>query len=654
MPSHSTASPTKRSATSQRAASDSSLPPQSPPTEAGPTLSHNKTSTHKPHRPHLVASHRQHVRNLSLKNINRLQRLAAAHNLPGEGDTHVAPAFRHHQRKKSAPASPATSPRVGHHNVRWNGSTVSLTGQGGNPAIRKNLSTPVLRNTSGILAKKPSAMNKTAVAKAGQKKTVGFELVASDDDDEWEDNNSSYSPESTRRNSVVTAKMSADNSPHSTVRATKSPLAQASSDLEAEAKQQVTEVANGSGTDVSQGQQQHTRPLDQDDIASRLLHQPHASKAPPAISSVSVTATPPAVERSPRPPSFPTLPSGRVRDSDQSGQWPTAGSASTSNPHGTSSSIEGGVSRFLINNPGSQSGAFTDSEPPSSFLPHYNPNTPPSPETYSSKRPTSRGRQQEPPSRTQQKLWLQRTAVLTTSPPDPSMSGPSPTVPPTSIEPTFMAATQSRPGSRDHARDGRRTLLGMGGTAGVNPESEAKRARKIYDKSTIEYSVVRRFRSPIAESLLRLSKLVGTEAKPSNTAQSQAGVQSPAIANGALSRPPSSRNLDSDPAANHQFLTKLPKSSSQVRFRTSEDTVHVNYSDEPAERLDVEHQQQQRPNSVAVVFPDGNVYDEPIDDEDGAGGGAGGGDAHTPYQPNEAELMIRRMWDSREVAVAGD
>ncbi|KLJ06684.1 hypothetical protein EMPG_17822 [Blastomyces silverae] len=631
MPSHSTTSPTKRSASSQRAASDSSLlPPQSPPTEAGPTLSHNKASTHKPHRPHVVASHRQHVRNPSLKNINRLQRLAAVHNLTGEGDTHVAPAVRHHQRKKSAPVSPATSPRVGHHQVRWNGSNVSLTGQGGNPAIRKNLSTPVLRNTSGILAKKPSAMNKTvAVVKAGQKKTVGFELVASDDDDEWEDNNSSYSPESTRRNS--------------------SPLAQASSGLEGEAKQQATELANGSGTEASQGQ--HTRPLDQDDIASRLLHQPHASKVPPTISSVSATATPPAVERSPRPPSFPTLPSGRVRDSDQVGQWPTVGSASISNPHGTSSSIEGGVSRFLINNTGSQSGAFTDSEPPSSFLPHYNPNTPPSPETYSAKRPTSRGRQQEPPSRTQQKLWLQRTAVLTTSPPDPSMSGPSPTVPPSSMEPTFMAATQSRPGSRDHARDGRRTLLGIGGTAGVNPESEAKRARKIYDKSTTEYSVVRRFRSPISESLLRLDKIGGTQAKSSNTPQSQAGGQNPVIANGALSRPPSSRNLDSDPAVNHQFLTKLPKSSSQVRFRTSEDTVHINYSDEPAERLDVEHQgQQQRPNSVAVVFADGNVYDEQIEDEDGASGG----DAHTPYQPNEAELMIRRMWDSREVAVAGD
>ncbi|KAG5294352.1 hypothetical protein I7I48_10844 [Histoplasma ohiense] len=646
MPSHSTSSPTKHSASSQRASSD---PLRSPSAEAGPTLSHHKTSTHKHNRPHVVVSHRSHMhaRNPSLKNINRLQRLAAAHNLLGEGDTHAAPALRHHQRKKSAPESPGSSPRVGHHHIRWNGSTVSLTGQGGNTAIRKNLSTPLLRNISGVLGRKSPLMNKTgAVDKAGQKKKVGFELVASeDDDDEWEDNNSSYSPESTRRNSVVTSKMSVDNSPESPLHAQKSPSAQASGDLEGEAGRPTTERANGSSAEPPQGQ--HSRSLYQDDIATRLLHQPHSSKAPPAISSVSATATPPAVERSPRPPSFPTLPSGRIRDS-----WSAAGSASTSNPHGTSSSIEGGVSKFLINNPSSQTGALADSEPPSSFLPHYNPNTPPSPETQGSRRPTSRGRQQEPPSRTQQKLWLQRTATLTTSPPDPSMSGPSPTIAPSSMEPTFIAATQSRPSSRDHARDGRRALLGMGGTTGINPESEVKRARKVYDKFTTEYSVVRRFRSPIAESLLRLDKMAGADAKSSNTPQTQSSGQNPVVANGALSRPPSSRNVDSDPAVNHQFISKLPKSSSQVRFRTSEDTVHVNYSDEPAERLDVEHQQQ-RPNSVAIVLADGNVYEEPIDDEDGAGG-VGGGDGHAAYQPNEAELLIRRIWDSREVAVAGD
>ncbi|EER41547.1 conserved hypothetical protein, partial [Histoplasma capsulatum H143] len=314
MPSHSTSSPTKHSASSQRASSD---PLRSPSAETGPTLSHHKTSTHKHNRPHVVVSHRSHMhaRNPSLKNINRLQRLAAAHNLLGEGDTHAAPALRHHQRKKSAPESPGSSPRVGHHHIRWNGSTVSLTGQGGNTAIRKNLSTPLLRNISGVLGRKSPLMNKTgAVDKAGQKKKVGFELVASeDDDDEWEDNNSSYSPESTRRNSVVTSKMSVGNSPESPLQAQKSPSAQASGDLEGEAGRHTTERANGSGAEPPQGQ--HSRSLYQDDIATRLLYQPHSSKAPPAISSVSATATPPAVERSPRPPSFPTLPSGRIRDS---------------------------------------------------------------------------------------------------------------------------------------------------------------------------------------------------------------------------------------------------------------------------------------------------------------------------------------------------
>ncbi|OAX80024.1 hypothetical protein ACJ72_05650 [Emergomyces africanus] len=642
MPSHSI-----RAVSAQQASPDPSNLHRSFSAEAGPALSHNKPSTHKPHRPHVVVSHRPHthVRNPSLKNINRLQRLAAAHNLPGEGDTNVAPALRHHQRKKSAPSSPS-SPLPGRSHVRWNGSTISLSGQGNNPAIRKNFSTPALRNTSGILLKKPSAMTKTgAVDKTGQKKTVGFELAASDDD-EWEDNNSSYSPESTRRNSVVTAKMSADNNPHTPLQVTKSPLAQPNSDLEGESGPQTAPLTNGSGAEESQ--EQHVRPPDQDDIASRLIHQPHSSKVPPTISSVSAIATPPAVERSPIPPSFPTLPSGRIRDLDQSGTWSAVGSASTNNPHGTSSSIEGGVSRFLINNPSSQPGVISESDPPSSFLPHYHPNTPPSPETNISKRPTSRGRQ-EPPSRTQQKLWLQRTAVLTTSPPDSSMSGPSPTAPPSSMDPAFMATAQSRPGSRD----GRRIMISAGGAGGANPESEAKRARKTYDKFTTEYSVVRRFRGPIAESFLRLEKMTGADTKSNNPPPGQglASGQNPVGFSGALSRPSSSRNLESDPAVNHQFISKLPKSSSQARLRTSEDIVPVKDSDEPVERLDVEHQQQQqqRPNSVAVVLADGNMYDEQIDDEYG-----GGGDGHVLYQPNEAELLIRRMWDSREVAVAGD
>ncbi|PGH15020.1 hypothetical protein AJ79_02702 [Helicocarpus griseus UAMH5409] len=657
MPSNNITSPTKRSASSQRAPPDNSVTPQqSPPAEPAPApaLSHNKHSTHKPHRPHVV-SHRpgMHGRNPSLKNVNRLHRLAAAHNYPGDGDVHVTPALRHHQRKKSAPASPATSPRVGQQqNVRWNGSTVSLAGQVTNPGIKKNLSTPALRNASGILVKKNSAMNKAAAGdKAGQKKSVGFELAASDDD-EWEDNNSSYSPDSTRRNSLVTAKMSADNSPHSTLPATKSPLAQASSNAAGEGAQtsvtqQKSPAVNGAHAEGSQ--EQHARHVDQDDIASRLLHHPHSSKAPPAITSVSATATPPAADRLPHPPSFPTLPSSRIRTSDLSGQWSTVGSSPSTNPHGTSSSIEGGVSRFLTNNANYQVSAISDSDlnTPSSFLPHYHPNTPPSPETANARRPTSRGRQQEPPSRTQQKLWLQRTAVLTTSPPDPSMSGPSPTVPPSALEPTFIAASQSRPGSR--SRDGRRTV---GGTAGASTDSEAKRARKTYDKFTTEYSVVRRFRAPIADSFLRLENMTGADGKSSKgTSPPQTHGHNNLTVNGNLRHRISSRNLESD-----QSLTKRPKSSSsQLRLRNSQDTVNMGDSDEPGERLDVEHQQQ-RPGSVAVVLADGNVYDEQIDDDDGVEGTAAAAavDGQGVYRPNEAELLIRRMWDSREVAVAGD
>ncbi|KAK2809475.1 hypothetical protein FQN50_003743 [Emmonsiellopsis sp. PD_5] len=654
MPSNNTASPTKRAVSDNH-----SVPPHQPSSTHGGLTHSNKVSTaaHKPHRPHVVVSHRPHMhaRNPSLKNINRLQRLAAAHNFPGEGDTHVAPALRHHQRKKSAPASPSSSPRPGQ-NVRWNGSTVSLREHATNPGIKKNLSTPALRrNGSGILVKKNYALNKPA----GQKKTVGFELVDSDED-EWEDNTSSYSPESTRRNSVVTAKMSSDNSPHSTLPATKSPLAQASSSMAGAVSQTLaaqetsSSLANGQTTEPSQEQ----RHLDQDDIATRILHNPHSSKVPPAISSISATAAPPAADRSPHPPSFPTLASSHIR-SELSGPWTAVGTPN--NPHGTSSSIEGGVSRFLMNN-ANVAGATSESDvtTPSSFLPHYHPNTPPSPEA-SSRRPASRRGQQEPPSRTQQKLWLQRTAVLTTSPPDPSMAGPSPAVPTSALEGTFMAATQSRPGSSAHMRDGRRAVIGPSGPSGTNTDSEIKRARKIYDKYATEFSVVRRFHGPIAESFQRLQSLTLPDAKANNTPQ-QHPSNGTTLANGNVHKTPkraTSSTADPDPTPNGQFLTKLPKSSSQVRFRTADDAAHVADSEEPAERLDVEHQhKQQRPNSVAVVSADGNVYDEQIEeegDDNGHAGGVGGAHAgYRSYQPDEAELLLRRMWDSREVAVVGD
>ncbi|ODH49563.1 hypothetical protein GX48_04350 [Paracoccidioides brasiliensis] len=651
----------------QQASPDSSVPPrETPQPEAGPPHLHNtnKASTHKPHRPHVVVSHRphMHVRNLSLKNINRLQRLAAAHTSSGEGDTQVGPALRHHQHKKSASASPATSPRVSNQNVRWNGSIVSLVGHATNPAIRKNLSTPALRIASGILLKKPHTITKAGAAaaaaagagnRAGQKKTVGFELAASDDDDdEWEDNTSSHSPESTRHNSVVANKMSTDNSLNSTLPATKSPLTQVeTTDTtdetdETPGHQQTSGRISGSDPGVSR----EPTALDQDDIASRLLHHPHSSKVPPAISSVSATATPPAAVRTARPPS--ALPSSHVRNSELSGQWSTVGSSSSINPHGTSSSIEGGVSRFIINGSNANVGATPDSDlnTPLSFHPHYYPNTPPSPETTtSSTRPSSRGRQPEPPSRTQQKLWLQRTAALTTSLPDPSISGPSPTTPSSILEPAFMAATQSRP-SNSRARDGRRGMMGTGGVSGINTDNEAKRTRKTYDKYTMEYSVVRRFREPVVESFLRLEKLAGTNGKTNNTPQGQSTGANLVTNNGNISRPPSSsRIIDSDPTVNSQFLSKVPKSTSQLRLRRSEDSGRTGDSDEPGDRFDIENQPQ-RHNSVAVVLADGNMYEDQIDDDTGGAGGDGQG----AYRPSDVELLIRRMWDSREPAVADD
>ncbi|PGH27697.1 hypothetical protein AJ80_00484 [Polytolypa hystricis UAMH7299] len=651
----STASPTKRASSAQHAPpvdhSASSTRHTSAP--HGPLSPSIKPTTHKPPRTRAVGAHRTHVRNPSGKGLNKLQRLAINHNLTGaEGDNNPR-----HQRKKSAPSSPATSPRTGS-NVRWNGSVISLTGHGANhTSMKKNYSSPALRrNLSGILVKKNTQFSKAGEKdKVVKKKTVGFELAAdSDDEDEWE-NTSWNSPESTRRNSVVATKMNSEDT-------TKSPLAQVNQAAETDPlpdgpSQKLAGPPAGTSA-VVPATESNLRHLAQDDFTSRLLQRPRSSQAPATISSVSVTATPPATDRVARVPSYSTLSSSlNPRNRTELASMPS--SVLGSNPQAASSSIEGGVSRFLVNNANPYHPADSDPSTPSSFLPHYHPNTPPSPEFTNARSAKSRARMGEPASRTQQKLWLQRTAVLTTSPPDHPITGPTSTISPSAMEPGLVGASNSRSASGTLGHDGRRMVIGPSGPAGINADSEAKRARKVYDRFATEFFVVQRFRGPTVDSFRRLDKLRRGDQPTSS--KSHPNIASLANTNGqhhpASVRPPDSaavRTAGSEPALNQRQLmgsNRRPASASHLRFQNQD---YVADSEEPAERLDVEHQPPQRRQltSVAVVQADGNVYEESIDDDAGGDAGSGGGVRGAGYQnhrPSEDELLIRRMWESREI-----
>lgn len=598
-------------------------------------------------------------RNMSQKNLNKIQRLAFAHNLAAETDGQPVPQhLRHHQRKKSAPVSPSTSPRTGNH-VRWNGSVVALGGPSANPSMRKNYSTPTLRRDGVGFARKAKLLgnnDKNEQPEREPTKPVGFELAGSDEEDEWEDH-SSQSPGSTRRNSLAAStKANGDNI--NSLNFTKSPLAQESSITDMKGQD-----SRKSGLLQAPSTQEQTH-VNQEDTTPRLLPRPHSSKAPPAISSVSATATPAPTDRSSRVSSFANICAAHPS------QTPTASKIDTpkASPHATSSSTEAGISRFLINNPSATHvGTRSDSDfsTPSSFLPHYRPGTPPSPESSlakTTKSPTSsRRRPAEPHSRTQQKLWLQRTATLSTSPSESTIGGLAPPTP-AAADPNLIISPHSRSSSGLYGHEGYRLAIASSGlSGGPTTESEAKRARKIYERFTSEYSVMHRFRNPVADSLSRIydipKSLPAGEAVLRNSASTSNLNQRDNVSRQSHSRDPSLiRNSEFQ---NTQSLGRRAKRHSQVRFQDHGDMVNIVNSGQPGGRVDTDYRHNIRPTSASAILPDSNAVEDNFDDTNG--------DASFPdtnghidkvhqeaYQPSEEDLLIRRMWNSREVAVAGD
>ncbi|KAJ9293343.1 hypothetical protein DTO271G3_7839 [Paecilomyces variotii] len=684
--SNNTSSPVKRPGLARRSVSSHAIITPRPPSSNNADLSQSHTQrapVHKLHRPHVVGgAHRTHSRNPSFgKNLNKLQRPTSGQNII-EGHAYgIGTGTRHHQRKKSAPATsvavtPAASPK-GHH-VRWDAPT-SLGDHKTHASIKKNFSTPALRrNTSAVPGKKALVTDRPQSARGQPKKVVGFELGDPDEDDdegEWED--STQSPESTRRNSVAPSKGSAENSavlvdpltfvkrpyprvpqatslPEPTSRTFSTGLSH-SDDEDRESDEEREDRVSRERQEAEEEQAQSVKGSEHD-IASRLLSQSRPSKAPPAMSSISAMAKPAVINTASRNASLTNLASAHD-GSRRSLSTSNPAMASTPGTHGqaTSSSIEGGVSRFIINKDGRHAASRTDSDPntPSSFLPHYHPQTPPSPgRGTSSKRtkasPPSRPPGAEPPSRTQQKLWLQRTAALTTSPPDPH--DPSSAISPSTMDPAFMAATHARTSSR--AYDGARVVNGGGRIGGAAHESEAKHVRKVYEKTASELTVVRRFQSPSNDSFKRVRRVMLEMERPSSSPGSLTKTvkSAPALANiGLVQAPPaktqhrrvlSRGNNDSDTGSSSQASKNKPSGSRQSRvyFQDQDDIVNISPS-EPADRLDVDHQ---HATTQHLSTSDEAAHGRPTSDELNGG-----------FFPNEAELMLRRLWESREVPTVG-
>ncbi|KAJ5105423.1 hypothetical protein NUU61_002770 [Penicillium alfredii] len=616
-----TSSPVKRPGLGRRAVSSHAVVTRANPNDLSESHTQKAPVHHKPHRAHVVGGHRNHHRNPSFgKNLNKLQRFQFGAESTG----------RHHQRKKSAPATPVASPKgTGH--IRWDG---ALDDHQTAPSMKRNNSTPALRRSTTGLGKKAPVVDRPQ-SSAGKKKTVGFEFGEVENDDaDWED--TTQSPESTRRNSVVPSNHSLDNTNNAVLvdpltfvkrpwpqmpRATSLPESITSKLVRENTEEDEDE--QGEHNSADEVRDESGQPLEQGDITSRLLSPSHSAKAPPAMSSISAMVKPSVADPASR--------SALNLAADQDG---TRRTFSTSNlglssmpgnqPQATSSSIEGGVSRFIVNNKsGAQASPRTDSDPntPSSFLPHYHPQTPPSPNRGAGKPAASpaRPRGAELPSRTQQKLWLQRTATLNNSPPD--THGVSATVSPAAIDPAH-----ARPGPVTY--DAGRGLNGGGRVGAVGHDSEARHVRKAYEKMSLELMVVRRFQSPSADSFARLRSI----ARASKTAPD--GPEQPSLLSKTVKsapslpllqhgkRPSRSVNSKSQLADQNSSASENPTTNSE-----STDAAQAAKSPHPSHRI----------LSTSYDGPSGISGDADLED----------------YRVNENEMMIRRMWETREVATSG-
>ncbi|KAL4895073.1 hypothetical protein BDV59DRAFT_174395 [Aspergillus ambiguus] len=656
MPTSSTSSPVKRPALGRRAISSHAVVTRSSSTltdwsdtSSSTTVSHQKRPHH--HRAHIVGGghHRAHHRNPSGKNLNKLQRHLSHLTITSEGG-HPG---RHHQRKKSAPATPAASPRGTHH-VRWDGAVLDDTDSHHTRAsMKKNYSSPALqRNASGVLGKKALVTDRPHTS-SGKKKTVGFELADSDNDDaEWED--TTQSPESTRRSSVAQSKESVENpaavlvDPLTFVKRPYPQFPRATSLPESTSKSfgenHLSEEEDEDTEDSSRRKRSHSpepddpqAAKDHGDIAARLLSPSHSAKAPPAMSSISAIAEPTMVDSVSRTTSLTNL--SLAPTTHDAPRRPVSSSNVTlantpgAHTHATSSSIEGGVSRFI--KAGLPSTSRTDSDPntPSSFLPHYHPQTPPSPNRTSSRRPRasppSRPPGAEPPSRTQQKLWLQRTAALNTSPPD--SHGASVTSSP-AVDASFIAASQARPGAAFEA--GRALMNGVPRPGAPTHGTETKHVRKTYEKTAMELTVVRRFQTPTADSFQRLNTILNTTIaeKGADSSLGKPIKSAPALTDLKDTAGPRLNSASPEPK---QLLSRkqsnLPPSASQS---------YLEADDEPTE-TDLVLRPKNHPAHRILSTSDEGIHN-PAEE-----------DATDTSRTGETEMMIRRMWESREVATSG-
>lgn len=576
-------SPMKRPSLTERTSSTHSL------SSSGKQV----TTPHKAHRPHVVS---RHSRNVSHgKGLSKLGRVHSTVNIASD-----TPHQHGHQRKKSGGSTPPQSP--GASLVRRNTSQAGLPKNLSHGNLRKNHSANALaRNLSHPALKKiglapaPKRKNKDRRDNVFQ---IGDHSSEDEEEGEWEDS-TTQSPEATRNNSK-TSTPAIIGTPNGELVFRKQPDPAASHHPRTTSSPPQPSLKNNNRSAPNLWKQSDLSPSQTPPEPHLLQQKVRASRAPPAMSTISAHVTPAPMTRTESTKSFSQITHDEA-----------ASMEAMSTPSGVaqSSSIDGGVSHFL-ETPASSQRIIDDgleSGSPSGFLSNYKPQPSESPEKA---RTFHKPRGNQAPSRTQQKLELQRREMI-------RASASTPTTPPASgigLDLGSSTSLHSRTGSRSRNRNlaAGRTLAG-----------EIKAVKQDYEGAVKQLTVVRRFRSPVVESMTRL--------KESGALPQDIGVAS---TSGALakSRPHSRRGQSSNTVNEH---TKGGVS------RSAEDRKPSPLASRSSSRGGGKvHFQRQTSHDDIEVTPSQGSLDELPDDE------------HDGLSPEEA--LLRRIWGSREVYDSGE
>jgi hypothetical protein len=605
-------SPAKRPSTVERNSSNHSL------------SSSSRQSTHKTPRPHVVGRG-SHSKQLSHgKNLSKLGRNTSATNL-------VSDASRNHQRQRSAPTPPTDSPRpssikrnashvvlprntLSQVNLRKNHSAAALGRNVSHPVLKKSGLAPALKSHRQLKPKK-----KTSAFELGDRSSDEAELD-DEEENEWED--SSASPELIRNNSMT---LSQPKPP------TSQPAPQQGKPPDAQSPTQ-------NKADFPSGQSTHKQNwslpslTDRADAASQLKpsgtaepptspallqSNPRSSRAPPAMSSILAHANNNHLLRNDSSKSFTHITHADASLSKDTLVNPST--QSTAVTHG-SSSADGGVSHFLSSStPGDHAVDDNDSDydSPSNFIPNYHPQPSSSPEQ---RRNSSKLLRSNVPSRTQQRLELQRRETM--------RSSASAQSPPASSEMGFGFGSSASLHSRSGSRGRRDRSAGTGG--------DMKAVKRDYEATVKQMGVVRRFRSPVLESLQRLKDL--------GILPAETGVLPPkgATSPTATKRPPSRRGLSN---ASGNSNTNIGGAVTNGISRSLDEKPPLPMASRTSSRGrgagNVRFQRQGSHDDIGLSRSRGSYEEQEVEDREDP-------DEEDPgVSPEEA--LLRRMWESREV-----